>query len=253
MTTIRIGNVVFDAPAPDDDLITYGAAAGAAAAMYAELLGMRRCSRADFYREAGWPADEGDERDPLVLIDDPTRPNLAFEPVTEGYEPPRWPDPRRPQQLHLDIGVADLDAADTLVQRHGATVLLRTEDHRTYADPVGHPFCLYAVDDPDQANRILRIVVDGPDVAALTEFYSALLGDLDGAGGPALAFQQVDEHQPPAWPEPGRPQQVHLDLDPDDPAAARDLATRLGAGRKPYLGGGHVFADPAGHLLCIGD
>lgn len=253
-TAVRLANVVFDAPAPAGDLATYGAAAGAVADLYAELLGMRRCSRADFYREAGWPADEGDALDPLVLAepDDRTRPNLAFEPVTEGYEPPRWPDPAHPQHLHLDVGASDLAAADELVRRHRATLLLDAGDHRTYADAVGHPFCLYPVDESADAGRILRIVIDGPDVAALEAFYDGLLGPVRSTS-PALAFQEVPDHRPTTWPEPGRPQQVHLDLEPSDPVATRELAVRLGATPKPYLGGGRVYADPAGHLLCLGD
>ena len=247
MTSIRIANVVFDAPAPDGDLTTYGELAGAAADIYAELLGMRRCSRADFHREAGWPADDGDALDPLVLIDDADRPNLAFEPATDGYDPPAWPDPDRPQHMHLDIGVADLDGADAQVRRRGATLLLDAGDHRTYADPIGHPFCLYPVPSA-RARRILRIVIDGPDVGALQTFYAALLGS-----SPLLAFQHVERHHRPTWPEPGRRQQVHLDLDAPDLAAARDLAARLGATPRAYLGGGRVFADPAGHPFCLGD
>jgi hypothetical protein len=251
-TRTRVANVVFDAPAPGGDLATYGAAAGAVAALYADLLGMRLCSRADVYREAGWPADDGDALDPMVLSDDPTRPDFAFEPVTEAYEPPRWPDPARPQHLHLDVGVADLASAEALVRTHGATLLVDAGDHRTYADAVGHPFCLYPVDDPAGAGRILRIVLDGPDTAALDAFYGALLSD-GRAAGPALAFQPIVDHRPTTWPQPGRPQQVHLDLDADDPEAARELAALLGGHRNPQRGGGHVFADPAGHLLCLGD
>jgi catechol 2,3-dioxygenase-like lactoylglutathione lyase family enzyme len=69
---------------------------------------------------------------------------LAFQRVVE-YQPPQWPDPARPQQLHLDFGVADLDQAQEEVLARGATLL----DHggggrgwRVFADPAGHPFCL---------------------------------------------------------------------------------------------------------------
>jgi hypothetical protein len=244
--SVRIGNVVFDAPAPGGDLTVYGAVAGAAADLYSELLGMRRCSRADYDREAGWPADDGDALDPLVLTDDPARPNLAFEPATDGYEPPRWPDPSRPQQLHLDIGVADLDAAELVVLRHGGERLLDAGDHRTYADPIGHPFCLYPCGD----GRIVRIVVDGPDPDALRRFYDGLF---DGESVPPLAFQRVEDHRRPTWPEPGQRQQLHLDLGVTDQESAHARAARLGAVRLTYLGGGHVFADPAGHPFCLGE
>ena len=247
MPSIRIANVVFDAPAPGGELDGYGAVAGAAADLYAELLGMRRCSRAEVYREAGWPADEGDALDPLVLVDDPARPNLAFEPATDGYDPPRWPDPAHPQQLHLDIGVDDLDRGDEVARRRGAALLLDAGDHRTYADPIGHPFCLYPAGSEAEIGRILRIVVDGPDVAALEAFYDGLLGPS------LLAFQPVDDHRPPTWPEPGQRQQLHLDLDTPDPEAAKELALRLGATLRPYRGGGYVYADPAGHPFCLGE
>ena len=44
--------------------------------------------------------------------------------------------------------------------------------HRTYADPIGHPFCLY----PGNADRLWRVVIDCPDAAALSAFYAELLG-----------------------------------------------------------------------------
>jgi hypothetical protein len=69
---------------------------------------------------------------------------LAFQRAPD-HRPPRWPDPERPQQFHLDIGVTDLDAAERTVLGLGAT-LLDTGDGargwRIYADPAGHPFCL---------------------------------------------------------------------------------------------------------------
>jgi hypothetical protein len=69
---------------------------------------------------------------------------LAFQRV-EDHRPPQWPDPARPQQFHLDLGVEDLDQAQEHVLRHGATLLDAgdgTRGWRIYADPAGHPFCL---------------------------------------------------------------------------------------------------------------
>ncbi|MEW2812566.1 VOC family protein [Streptomyces massasporeus] len=69
---------------------------------------------------------------------------LAFQRATD-HHPPLWPDPSRPQQFHLDFGVADLDRAEEQVLAHGATVLDAGADGRgwrIYADPAGHPFCL---------------------------------------------------------------------------------------------------------------
>ncbi|MBX9364693.1 VOC family protein [Streptomyces massasporeus] len=69
---------------------------------------------------------------------------LAFQRAAD-HQPPLWPDPSRPQQFHLDFGVADLDRAEEQVLAHGATVLDAGADGRSwriYADPAGHPFCL---------------------------------------------------------------------------------------------------------------
>ncbi|MEU5870591.1 VOC family protein [Glycomyces sp. NPDC047369] len=66
---------------------------------------------------------------------------LLFQPV-EDYRPPRWPDPERPQQMHLDFAVPDLDEAEAEVLANGATLLDDQQGWRVYADPAGHPFCL---------------------------------------------------------------------------------------------------------------
>jgi hypothetical protein len=69
---------------------------------------------------------------------------LAFQRV-EDHQPPRWPDPARPQQFHLDLGVKDLDQAQEQVLKLGGTVLDLGDGKRSwriYADPAGHPFCL---------------------------------------------------------------------------------------------------------------
>lgn len=69
---------------------------------------------------------------------------LAFQNV-DGYQPPQWPDPARPQQFHLDLGVEDLDRAEAQALRSGATLLDAGDSRRSwrvYADPSGHPFCL---------------------------------------------------------------------------------------------------------------
>jgi hypothetical protein len=69
---------------------------------------------------------------------------LAFARAVDR-RPPQWPDPAWPQQFHLDVGVADLDAAHQQVLALGATLLeagADDRDWRVYADPAGHPFCL---------------------------------------------------------------------------------------------------------------
>lgn len=116
---------------------------------------------AEFYRELlGYTYRPGDEPpapgepDPhgddwLVLHADGAWP-LAFQKVPE-VTPPTWPDPAVPQQLHLDMTVPDtatLDAEHQRVQGLGARLLLDRradpdEPLYVYADPSGHPFCIF--------------------------------------------------------------------------------------------------------------
>jgi catechol 2,3-dioxygenase-like lactoylglutathione lyase family enzyme len=68
--------------------------------------------------------------------------NLMFQQVSE-YNPPKWPNPERPQQAHLDIQVDDLDEGETLALKLGASRLEASQQSfRVFADPDGHPFCL---------------------------------------------------------------------------------------------------------------
>ncbi|MCS0637907.1 VOC family protein [Streptomyces sp. LP05-1] len=73
---------------------------------------------------------------------------LAFQRVAD-LTPPEWPrSDRNAQQLHLDLTVSDMDAAEREVLRLGARPLDTDEGgkwrFRVYADPAGHPFCLCA-------------------------------------------------------------------------------------------------------------
>jgi catechol-2,3-dioxygenase len=70
--------------------------------------------------------------------------SVMFQQVST-YVPPRWPDPARPQQAHLDIRVDDLDAGEARAVELGAVRLEGGGDSfRVFADPAGHPFCLTA-------------------------------------------------------------------------------------------------------------
>jgi hypothetical protein len=64
-----------------------------------------------------------------------------------------------------------------------------------------------------------------------------------------IAFQLAPDHQPPDWPRPDRPQQVHFDVMVDDLGSAGAAVLALGARRLPA--GDHVYADPAGHPFCL--
>lgn len=71
-------------------------------------------------------------------------PTIAMQRV-DGYQAPRWPALDRPQQMHLDVLVDNLDEAQARVLAEGATLLEGSDKpigFRVYADPVGHPFCL---------------------------------------------------------------------------------------------------------------
>jgi hypothetical protein len=62
-----------------------------------------------------------------------------------GYQQPTWPDATVPKQLHLDLAVDDLDAAEAEALRIGATlpaVQPAPDRWRVLLDPAGHPFCL---------------------------------------------------------------------------------------------------------------
>jgi hypothetical protein len=68
---------------------------------------------------------------------------LSFQQVAD-YKAPKWPGQEVPQQMHLDVVVDDLDAAEAAVIELGAT----KHEHqpgtsfRVFLDPAGHPFCL---------------------------------------------------------------------------------------------------------------
>ncbi|MDG9720025.1 VOC family protein [Streptomyces sp. DH24] len=104
---------------------------------------------AEFYQSLlGGTVNQPDRRwavgDDWATLHAPSGFVLAFQRVAD-YRPPRRPDPARPQQFHLDFGVADLDRAQDLVLAEGASLLddgSGERSWRVYADPAGHPFCL---------------------------------------------------------------------------------------------------------------
>jgi hypothetical protein len=180
----------------------------------------------------------------LLGADPPRRPRLHFD-EGNAYRPPRWPDPRHPQQMHLDFHVRDLDAAHDRVCSGGASLLSEADGHRTYADPIGHPFCLY----PADSLGLWRVVIDCPDPEELEAFYRALLAD-DRAV--TLAFQAAASYVPPRWPDPAFPAQMHFDIAVDNPTPILERVERFGIVQLPPQGGScPVYADPAGHPFCL--
>jgi predicted enzyme related to lactoylglutathione lyase len=69
--------------------------------------------------------------------------SISFQQV-EGCVPPEWPGQGKPQQMHLDVIVDDLDTAEAAVLKLGATRHPHQpgETFRVFLDPAGHPFCL---------------------------------------------------------------------------------------------------------------
>jgi Glyoxalase-like domain len=120
---------------------------------------------AEFYRQLlGWRYRPGDEppapgqpdprgEDWLVLRDPAGGARVAFQQVTALPEA-TWPEGPVPQQLHLDLMVpttADLDIQHERALALGARLLRDLSDDpeeplRVYADPAGHPFCLFVSD-----------------------------------------------------------------------------------------------------------
>ncbi|MFG1925315.1 VOC family protein [Cryptosporangium sp. NPDC048952] len=106
-------------------------------------------------------------------------------------------------------------------------------------------------------------VIDCPDPAALATFYGAMLdweveASEDRASacseqGQCLSFHRVADYQPPTWPGPERPKQMHLDVLVDDLDAAEAAVIELGASKHPVQPGAsyRVFLDPAGHPFCL--
>jgi catechol 2,3-dioxygenase-like lactoylglutathione lyase family enzyme len=110
--------------------------------------------------------------------------------------------------------------------------------------------------------RLSSVVFDCRDPHGLARFYSELLGlpvtRVDGdwvdiGHGPArMSFQHAPDHQPPRWPDPAFPQQLHLDIRVSDIEAAEARVLALGATRLPSTEPGfRVYADPAGHPFCL--
>jgi len=117
---------------------------------------------AEFYRQLlGYEYRPGDElpapgqpdsagQDWLVLVDPAGKARLAFQHV-EQLPPSTWPDDGVPQQLHLDLSVPTPEELLTQNERAlslGARPLQDRFDDPVeplyvYADPAGHPFCIF--------------------------------------------------------------------------------------------------------------
>ena len=117
MPIARLSLVVVDCPDP-----------WSLAPFYERLTGMKKTQEGPTYVVIGHSLDNG----------------IGFQKV-DNYRRPQWPDPKFPQQSHLDLEVDDLAAAHDQVLAIGATLLHDgAPRYQVFADPVGHPFCLCA-------------------------------------------------------------------------------------------------------------
>jgi catechol 2,3-dioxygenase-like lactoylglutathione lyase family enzyme len=116
------------------------------AEFYRQLLGFR-------YRPGDEPPAAGEpdpEKDWLVLRNPAGGTQVAFQQVASLPEA-TWPEGPVPQQLHLDLtvpSVEELDRQHERVMALGGRLLQDLADDpeepiRIYADPAGHPFCIF--------------------------------------------------------------------------------------------------------------
>jgi catechol 2,3-dioxygenase-like lactoylglutathione lyase family enzyme len=116
------------------------------AEFYRRLLGLR-------YRPGDEPPTPG-EPDPQgqdwLVLRNAGGTQVAFQQVP-ALPKATWPEGPVPQQLHLDLSVptrAELDAQHERALALGARLLEDDADDpeeplRVYADPAGHPFCIF--------------------------------------------------------------------------------------------------------------
>ncbi len=120
--------------------------ARALAEFYRQLLGLQ-------YRPGDEPPPPGapdPHGDTWLVLAGAGGVRLAFQQVAE-LPPATWPEGPRPQMLHLDLMVPTpeaLDAQHTRAVALGARVLDDRRDDPdeplyVYADPAGHPFCIF--------------------------------------------------------------------------------------------------------------
>jgi predicted enzyme related to lactoylglutathione lyase len=98
---------------------------------------------AQFYAELLGYVTVQNEPDWVVIGKSPDQPGIAFQ-RDEKFVAPTWPELTTPTHLHIDIRVADLDAALVEVGRLGGKLRSKfiAETFWVCADPVGIPFCL---------------------------------------------------------------------------------------------------------------
>lgn len=117
------------------------------AEFYRQLFGLE-------YRPGDEPPPAGDAdaqgTDWLVLRNPGGGPQLAFQ-QTDGVRASTWPDAAVPQMFHLDTVVDSVEELETQRGRAlalGASLIFDRRDDPeeplyVFADPAGHPFCIF--------------------------------------------------------------------------------------------------------------
>ena len=108
------------------------------------------------------------------------------------------------------------------------------------------------------------LVIDTEDTDTLASFYQELLGFVrvqddpdftvigDAPDRPGIAFQRVDRHVRPQWPDADHPAQMHIDVRVKDIDEAEPRVLALGARATGYQAEHHrVYLDPSGHPFCL--
>ena len=117
LPTFRYAAVTFDCPDPAE-----------LARFYGEALGLPVVFASDHFVMLGQEGGAG----------------LGFNRLAD-YRRPTWPDPDQEKQAHIEVGVDDLDSAESRLLSLGATKpghQPNPDRWRVLLDPAGHPFCI---------------------------------------------------------------------------------------------------------------
>jgi hypothetical protein len=114
--------------------------------------------------------------------------------------------------------------------------------------------------------KISGIVLDCPNAEGLANFYQRLLGwekthsgdewaGITSPEGLVLAFQTVEEYEPPVWPwlKSSQEQMMHFDLKVINLNDAVEFAVSCGANiaNTQFYNTSRTMIDPAGHTFCL--
>lgn len=113
----------------------------------------------------------------------------------------------------------------------------------------------------------INIVIDCMDAGIMATFYSKLLNwkwthpqtngwaAITSPTGMVIAFQEIEEYEPPVWPwqKDKQGQMLHLDFYVDNLEEAVSHALDLGArlADVQYFKTSRTLIDPAGHPFCL--